>query len=190
VDPPTDAEFLNCAQHGDHAAFTHLVERYRPPLIRYCQCYLKDHHRAEDAAQVAFTRAWVNIGDCHGEFRPWLLKIAKNHTLDELRKAEHRRMVRFPQEGDVAEIASTHEPLDEVMARRLDLIAAIKCLPPRYRIVVELRMAGEEYPALAQRLGIRPATARKRFERAIKVLRIVLALGACDYSDVGTVKSA
>jgi RNA polymerase sigma-70 factor (ECF subfamily) len=173
-------DLLRRAQRGDHAAFAQLVEHNRPSLIRFCQGYLRDYHRAEDAAQVAFTRAWAHIGDCQGEFRPWLLKIAKNHGLDELKKAEHRRIVRFPEEIDLAEIASKHEPLDELVARRLDLIAAIQCLPLPYRAVVDLRTDGETYASIAQRLGIRPAAARQRFARAVKVLRIVLAQGARD----------
>src|SRR5262245_34540644 len=80
-DSSPDGEFLLRAQLGDHAAFAQLVERYRPTLIRYCQGFLRDEHRAEDATQVAITRAWINITDCQGEFRPWLLKIAKNHGL-------------------------------------------------------------------------------------------------------------
>jgi RNA polymerase sigma-70 factor (ECF subfamily) len=185
-DRSTDAALLIRAQRGDHAAFTRLVERYRPYVIRYCRGYLKDHHRAEDATQVAFTRAWINIGDCRGEFRPWLLAIAKNYGLDELKKPESRRLVWFAQEHELAGVACARETLDEVVTRRLDLIAAIESLPPPYRAVVELHIAGEQFVTLAPRLGIRPATARKRFERAVKILRILLMLdeGECSNETV------
>jgi RNA polymerase sigma-70 factor, ECF subfamily len=174
VDPSTDAALLDRAQHGDQGAFTQLVERYHAPLIRHCESYLKNHHRAEDSAQVALERAWINVRDCRGEFRPWLFKIARNHALDELKKPEHQRITQFPVEDDQIVIAGAEEPFDEMVARRIDLFGAINSLPPSYRAVVELRVTEEHFDTIATRLGIRPATARKHYSRALRALRFLL----------------
>jgi RNA polymerase sigma factor (sigma-70 family) len=143
-----------------------------------CTSYLKDHHGAEDSAQVALERAWIKIGDCRGDFRCWLFAIARNHALDELKKPEHQRTTQFAVQDVESPLARTEELLDEIVAQRIDLYSAIKRLPPPYRAVVELRMTEENFDAIATKLGIRPATARKHFQRAIQALRNLLILGA------------
>ncbi|MFL5758367.1 MAG: RNA polymerase sigma factor [Thermomicrobiales bacterium] len=185
MEPPTDAALLARAQQGNEAAFAELVARYRAPLIGFCQGYLKDH-RAEDAAWVAIERAWAKIGDCRGEFRPWLFGIARNHALDELDKAAHRRTVPLPEEGDPSGVATRQELLADDVARRLDLIAAIEQLPPPFRAVVELHLAGASFATIAERLGLSQDSARQRFRRAAKALRILLALGENGESTGGT----
>ena len=76
----SDAELLDRCARGqrDEAAFTALVERHRPMVLRACRGVLGDPHVAEDAAQVTFLVLARKAGAIRpGEtIAPWLYGVA------------------------------------------------------------------------------------------------------------------
>src|SRR4051795_11977106 len=82
----TDERLTALAAEGSEAAFTALVERYRRTVLRACMRVLPEA-RAEDATQQVFMAAWKALtrGDEVHELRPWLLRIARNTSLNALR---------------------------------------------------------------------------------------------------------
>src|SRR4051812_49944315 len=80
------------AQAGDEAAFSGLVERYRPELQAHCYRMLGSVHDAEDALQDALLRAWRGLGRFEGRssVRAWLYRIATNACLDAVARRPRR----------------------------------------------------------------------------------------------------
>ena len=140
------------AQAGDQAAFSGLVERYRPELQVHCYRMLGSFEESEDLTQETFLRAWRKRAGFRGRstFRAWLYRIATNACLDALAKRPRRP----PAESEVPWLqpypdslleqvpATDAEPDAAVVSKEtieLAFLAAIQHLSPKQRAVFILR---------------------------------------------------
>ena len=85
------------------------------------------------------------------------------------REAQH---IEYPGELPEAE-APTPSP-QEALEEKQDieaLQAQIKSLPPRYQRVIELRCEGKSYRQIAEIMGFRVETVKKRIQRAVKEMK-------------------
>ena len=84
----TEAQWIAEAKTGDKEAFSNLVEKYQRPVYSVCYRMLGTPTAAEDAAQEAFIRAYKALDryDPERSFATWLLSIASNYSIDQLRK--------------------------------------------------------------------------------------------------------
>ena len=73
---------------GDQDAFGEIVEIYKNSIYQLGYRMLGNRHEAEDIAQEAFIRAYVNIKSFNQElkFSTWLFRIATNLCIDRIRK--------------------------------------------------------------------------------------------------------
>ena len=73
---------------GDQNAFGELVELYKDKVFHICFRMLGNRHEAEDIAQEAFIRAYINIESFNQKrkFSTWLFRIATNLCIDRIRK--------------------------------------------------------------------------------------------------------
>ncbi len=83
-----ETEWALAAQNGDQWAFTNLIQRYERAVYNLCYRMLGNPNAAEDAAQEAFLRAYKAIHryDPGRKFSTWVLSIASNYCIDQLRK--------------------------------------------------------------------------------------------------------
>jgi RNA polymerase sigma-70 factor (ECF subfamily) len=149
--PPTSPEvaLARLAARGDKVAFGRLVDLHKRSVFGLCVRLLREPEEARDAAQETFVRAYGAIGtyDAAQPFAPWLLRIARNHCLDLLRRrvpaGAQVQLDAEPEDGAPArELADTAAPgaeelLDRAQTRR-SLEAAVAALPPNYREVIQL----------------------------------------------------
>ena len=75
---------------GDQNAFGEIVELYKDKVFQICFRLLGNRHEAEDLAQEAFVRAYINIHsfNIQMKFSNWLFRIATNLCIDRLPKKE------------------------------------------------------------------------------------------------------
>jgi RNA polymerase sigma-70 factor (ECF subfamily) len=83
-----EAQWITEAKTGDKDAFAKLVEKYQKPVFSVCYRMLGTPTAAEDAAQEAFIRAYQALDryDPNRSFATWILSIASNYSIDQLRK--------------------------------------------------------------------------------------------------------
>lgn len=173
VDP--DRELVERFRAGDRSAFDLLVRRHQKGLWRMVRRYIKSEADASDVTQQAFVRAFKGLISFRGtaSVRSWLFRIAINCSLSWIR--DHKR----EQPGDVAEDALTEEPSgftnltgDEEGAR---LRAAIQQLPPKQKLVLELRVFDDlPFKEVADLADCSENTAKVNFHYAVKRLREIL----------------
>jgi RNA polymerase sigma factor (sigma-70 family) len=172
---------LDRARRGDLAAFNELVLQYQGLVFNVCLRMLGDWGAAEDAAQEAFVSAWRNLKSLRGEqFRSWLLRIASNVCLDELRRRGRKRAdsletalsggVPHPQDPD---------PLPESAALSAELRAGIEAglmqLPEDQRLALVLcDIEGLAYEEIARVTGTNVGTVKSRLSRGRARLRALL----------------
>ena len=182
--PAEEAEWARAATNGDKAAFGKLVERHKSSVFGLCYRLVGTTDEARDAAQEAFVRAYTGIGDFDARqpFGAWVLRIARNHCIDLLRRRRPTLALVPENRGEDLDPGVAPEPQDhfalggeqsvqEREAQR-DLDAAIAKLPPRYREVIALfHVQHKSYAEIAEALDVPMGTVMTWLHRARKSLK-------------------
>jgi RNA polymerase sigma factor (sigma-70 family) len=85
----SDERLVALIRRGQHAAFETLFARYQSRLLAFCRHMLGSREDAEDVLQEVFAAAFNAILADEREInvRPWLYRIARNRSLNHLRRA-------------------------------------------------------------------------------------------------------
>ena len=170
ADDRDDTTLVAAAQRGDKAALELLLVRHHDRLHAICRRLTGNDADAADASQealIAIVRGLPRFGG-RSQFSTWSYRIAVNACLDELRRRRRR-----PEPGLPDELPSQPElqgaapvAVDESVAVRADIDAALGCLPVEFRAPVVLRdLCGLDYAEIADILDIPPGTVRSRIAR-------------------------
>ncbi len=175
----TDAQLLERSATGQvelvELAFTVLIERHGPMVLRVCRSVLRDEHEAQDAFQDTFlvlARRLPSLGEV-GSLEPWLYGVARR-VASSAQAASARRRRR---ERRAAELATPRPPAIGVDP---DLGGSIReeidRLPERYRVPVALCLLEGLSPERAARLAGWPVgTIKSRLAKGRERLRARLA---------------
>ncbi len=82
-------EIIDRVRNGDSRAFAAVVDSFRTSVYNLCYRMLNNiSGDAEDAVQEVFVKVWRNIDkyDEQRTFSTWVLSIATNHCIDQIRK--------------------------------------------------------------------------------------------------------
>ncbi len=85
----SDERLIALVRRGNQHAFEALVGRYQSRLLAFCRHMLSSKEDAEDVLQEVFAAAFNAILADEREInvRPWLYRIARNRSLNHLRRA-------------------------------------------------------------------------------------------------------
>ena len=85
----SDERLIALVRRGNQHAFEALVARYQSRLLAFCRHMLSSKEDAEDVLQEVFAAAFNAILADEREInvRPWLYRIARNRSLNHLRRA-------------------------------------------------------------------------------------------------------
>lgn len=175
---PTIIAWVEAALDGDQNAFAELVYAHQDAVYNLCYRMLGNPTEAEDAAQEAFLRAYMNLSryDTARSFKTWVMSIASNYCIDVIRK---RRMQLLsldePLPSHDAMALSTHEDSPERQALQSELSDEIQALldelSPDYRAAVVLRYWYEySYAEIADALDTTESAIKSRLFRARQTL--------------------
>jgi RNA polymerase sigma-70 factor (ECF subfamily) len=160
--------------------FEQFVLAYSSIVLTVCLRLLKDRYAAEDACQETFVAAWRHRTQLHPS-RAWLLKVATNKCLDELRwRSRHPAA---PMESDCGEdvwYVVSPEPTPEARMLRCEaqdvIQSALLQLPWVQRIAIVLSdVEGWSYIEIARTCDVSIGTVKSRIFRARKALREALS---------------
>jgi RNA polymerase sigma-70 factor (ECF subfamily) len=155
----TDDDVFSLALDGDPVAFSEVYRRYHRRVYGYCLARLMEPEAAADAAQEVFVRFLDTPRQGINDPRAWTFAIARNVTIDAIRKR-----ARSPELGDGAAAdhsagVSTATAADEYLGREdtRNVFVALRRLRPRYRTALILREMHHESSAdMAAALGMTP----------------------------------
>ena len=152
----------------------------RTGRLVFARLYLDtgDPHRAEDLVQETFLLAFRSIGQLKDPagFRPWLLAIAHRQMLDAARRdGRKKRSGTKAGEGSLNLVPANGRAPDEAAQAeesRARVIEALRDLPDEYRLPLSLRyLAGADYDAIGQQLGLTNGSLRGMLHRGLKLLK-------------------
>ena len=174
-----DRELVAAALDGKEEAYERLVEKYERALYYYLRRMVRSEHVLDDLVQESFIKAFEALDSYSPQyaFSTWLYRIAKNHTIDHLRKKRlSTRSIDRPvhtSEGDDRPYQvpdeRTYRPDEHIVKdqRRTIIQEAIDALPEKYRRVIELRHQEEmSYKKIAEELDKPLGTVKAHIYRA------------------------
>ena len=166
---------------GDKQSLELLIKQYLKPIYSFVSRYVGNGQEAEDITQEVFVRVWRNLKkfDQSKSFKTWLFSIAKNASLDFLKKKKAIPFSEFDTEEGGNRITDTLAdpsplPLELLekagMARMLN--EAMEKLSPQYRMVLFLRYNDHfNFREIAESLNEPLNTVKSRHRRALVMLR-------------------
>lgn len=184
------AELMKRAAAGSESAFSDIVRYFEKPVYNMAMQTVRNREDALDISQEVFLKLWRTLGSYRGEcsVTSWIIRIARNTTLDLL-----RRRTTHPADsltvaddeadqndrGAVRDIPSGEEddPVASYVRReRIEGVRrAISELSEEHREIIILRdIQGLSYAEIAEVLGIEAGTVKSRLFRARNSLKEIL----------------
>ncbi len=179
-----DEELVARLSYRDMKAFEALYGRYGDLVFSVALRVLGDTHLAEDVAQEVFLRLWRRperfLAE-RGRFVTWLMSVARNRAVDEVRRRGRR--FRHETAAPPAEWrhAATGDSDDAALAAQLaderrTVRAALGRLPQEQRQVIELAyFGGLTQQEIASLLGEPLGTVKTRIRLGMQKLKAALA---------------
>jgi len=179
-------------QGGDRSAFAGLLRRHKTPIYNFILRQLRSPDIAEDLTQDVFVKVVQNAADFKHEarFTTWAYAIARNLTIDHLRKMSLRRHPSLdqPVSQDTAEGATLGDRTpDRHHESQVDRAAigsqlgkhitvAVEKLPQEQKEVFLLRELGQvPFKDIAEMTGVPENTVKSRMRYALERLQEALA---------------
>ncbi|MDF2820006.1 MAG: polymerase [Clostridiales bacterium] len=162
-------DILEIVRNGNKQEYSKIVVNFQKQLFYYVFCIVNNTQDAEDILQETFVIAFNKLNQYrrHTSFSAWLYRIAKNLSLDTLKK---RKKI-IPYERDEMEnmiencslTVTTNEGYDEKVSE------VLKRLTFDEKNILLLRIHQEKtYEEIALIINKGQSTTRKQYERAKK----------------------
>lgn len=159
----------------DKKKFEVFFERYFDDLSYFLGYYTRSSAQLEDWLQEVFLKIWQcrdKIDPDHPQVKSYLIKMARNHALKQLRK--QKQYDEWFQEH-IRNLTSSHPPIEPVI-NPPDFKGAYKSalskIPRRAQQAYLLsREEGLNYNEIAQTMGISPKTVEGQISHALSILR-------------------
>lgn len=168
LDDLSDDELAGAAAVGDAEAFSVLITRLTPGLLRYLRRMVADRPTAEDLAQDTLLDAWKGLGDFEfrSTFRTWMFSIAHRKVVD-----HHRRRRDVPTDAEQFVDLAAPDPLPADQVVNTSLVEALQrelaTMPETSRAAWWLREAeGLSVAEIARILRISHGSARGHLQRS------------------------
>ncbi|MEK6396596.1 MAG: sigma-70 family RNA polymerase sigma factor [Terriglobus sp.] len=166
-----DSFLLRAVQRGDEAAMAQLFDRYSRPVYSVAIRVLRDPAAAEDVLHEVFLHLWRKpeaYGSLRGSIGPWLTLLAREYSINTLRRkksADAVHEVNLPAGARFAEEADRTATGERTRATLLRL-------PMEQRKALEMSFFdGLNHAEIAELTGDSPATIKTRIRTGLLYLR-------------------
>jgi len=170
------------------AAYDLLYRRHAQVMYNLITRIVRDPVTAEDLLQDAYWQIWENANQYRGSGAAlaWMMRVARNRALDQLR----RQRVRPPTVSDDAEevenlaASTTTEEAVEIQMRRAQVQRALESIPEDQRLCLELAyFEGLSQREIADQTNMALGTIKSRIRIGLeKVERLLRGSGVRDAS--------
>ena len=170
------SEIARGLRQRDPDLLDRLIEQYQHRLLRYLTYLVGNRQTAEDLFQETWLRVLERGAQYDGKhnFSTWLFSIARNLTIDHLRKKKPESLEPEDEESPATVPVSQAVSAFDLVAGQEEserILSALACVPPEYREAIVLRfhedLSLEEIAAVTHApLG----TVKSRIYRGLNVL--------------------
>lgn len=180
----SDRQLVTNYLAGDEKSLEVLIKRYLKPIYSFVYRYVGNGQEAEDITQEVFVKIWRNLKkfDQNKNFKTWIFSIAKNTSINWLRKKKAIPFSNFEnEEGEnmLAETLADPAPLPNEILEQAGIAkilnVAINKLNPKYRMVLFLYYNDHfTFREIAEILDEPINTIKSRHRRALILLKRLL----------------
>lgn len=184
VDP--DIRLMLAFKDGDKAAFEELMRKYFPRVLNFIYRFVGSREIAEDLTQEVFIRVYQNARqyDPKAKLQTWLFTIAKNLSLNELRRHRNKMVsldshLQTPESSmprqveDARSVGADQAVIQEEKSAAVR--QAIQTLPENQRMAVILRRYEQlSYEEIAQAMRLSEKAVKSLLNRAKENLKNAL----------------
>ncbi len=161
----SDHDLVDAARRGDREAFAELYQRYFNAVFDFVTRMTRDREEAADIAQDTFIKAFERLQTLeNGErFKTWVFTIARNETLDRLRRSKRVRPLTVVGEDGEVEQLDVVDPdrlSDPSVAAEANAVASLVWeaaagLDPRQLSILDLHLRqGLNSAEIAEVMGV------------------------------------
>lgn len=174
-----DRQILALLRDADtkELGFNRLVARYKRPLYARTRSILGCHADADDALQNALIKVWNHIDGFREDSNlfTWLYRIATNEALMLVRKNKTRPTETDPDALSRASTTPDHDgPSGQAILDKLT--EAVAGLPPKQRMIFEMRYFGEmPYREIASLTGTGEGALKAGYFHAVRKIEKFLS---------------
>jgi RNA polymerase sigma-70 factor (ECF subfamily) len=166
-----DRSLIAKALEGDKEAYGELVLKYQKRLFRFVYMMVGKMDTTEDVVQETLVKGYLSLNtfDPEKPFYPWIATIARNLTLNLIKKEEREKPASKYEDLIVSIPDTADNPLNHLIDKESQkrFARAVMALPVQYRAVFILRMFENlSYEQIARRLNISVGTVDSRLYRA------------------------
>ena len=181
----SDNDLIAAYLEGDKASLEILVSRHFAPVYRLIRRYTHTPEDAEDITQEVFVKAWRHLRsfDHSRQFRPWLFSIARNASLDFIKKKTalpFSALENKAGENTFTETLADSSVLGQESLERQEAGRAagkaLGLLSPKQQKTLALRYGKDlTFRRISEILGEPLHTVKSRNQRALALLKELLA---------------
>ena len=168
--PADDLALIQTFCAGDEQAFATLVRTYQALAHAVAWRITARQDLAADVVQEAFLRVLRHREnfDPARAFKPWLLQIIRNLSIDALRLTRNHDEAT----ADTGSVTSDPGVALDAAETRARVVQILGTLPEKYREILVMReMEGLPAEEIAERIGVEYATTRWRLHEARRLFR-------------------
>ena len=158
---------------GDEKSFELLYDQMHKLVYLVCLGIVKNEASAQDLAQDTFVTVWNKSSEFKGgSYKAWILTIAKNKSLNYIKK--HSRVMPVGQEYELDLICKeSNDSFEDSVVLKL----ALEKLDDDECQIVLLRLSGMKAREIGLLLGMPRGTVSWKYSEALKKLRKILTKG-------------
>ena len=162
-------EQMNC---GDKQGLKAIYEAYAPMIYHSILAIVKNKENAEDLTSDFFIKLW-QISDTYkkgNHHKSWLFTIARNMTLDFMRRSQREDVVALFENTDI-EPETEKNPEQEIIGN-MSFKEALLLLDPQERVIFNLRIIGQyTFKEISDFLRMPQGTVSWKYSQGLKKLR-------------------
>lgn len=174
----TDKDLLIKLRKGDEQAFRELYVRHNRQVLAFAIHLTHSAVDAEDILQDTFLRLWTSraaLPDIE-RFDNYIFMIARNRTLDHLRKVALQQRLIDQVWANISEISEELEQQLDARESKQLIHKALEALSPQKQTVFQLsRQQGLSHEEISQQLHLSKSRVKNLLVETLKHIRVFLA---------------
>jgi RNA polymerase sigma factor (sigma-70 family) len=171
----SEQELVSLLQQRNEKAFGYLYDNYSGALYGIVNAIVTDKEIANDVLQNVFVNIWRKIESydaTKGRLFTWMLNIARNASIDEVRSKGYKDSQKNQPIGESGEIAGavTGPAIDDVGLKKV-----LTKLKAELRVLVDMSyFQGFTHEEISRALNIPLGTVKTRIRSALSQLRTMI----------------
>ncbi|SHK05432.1 RNA polymerase sigma-70 factor, ECF subfamily [Clostridium amylolyticum] len=162
-----DKEIVERILNGDVQAFELIINRYEISIARFIYQMVRDKETAEDLTQEVFILAYNKLFTYKSDYKfsAWLYRIARNKTIDYIRKEGKVKSVNLDDIGPICSNESSPEEIIEFRELKETIESFIRTLDIIDKQILTLRYTKHEltFNDIADMLNMSLSSVKKRY---------------------------